>query len=137
MPGPRLAVGAIAVRGDALLLVRRAKDPGRDLWSLPGGSVRLGERIEEAVAREVLEETGVEARVSHLVGIFEVMGDPHYVVLDFFVDVSGDSEPRAGGDAGEARWVPFDEITHLHCTPRFHETLRGWGVLPSADEQRD
>lgn len=129
-----VAVGAIAVRDGCLLMVRRARDPGGGLWSLPGGRVERGELLEEAVTREVREETGVEVTVRTLAGIFEVVGDPHYVVLDFLAEPAGDAPPRAAQDAAEARWVPLDDVAALDCTPRFVETLRGWGVLPSADE---
>lgn len=129
-----VAVGAIAVRDGCLLMVRRARAPGGGLWSLPGGRVERGELLEEAVTREVREETGVEVTVRTLAGIFEVVGDPHYVVLDFLAEPAGDAPPRAAQDAAEARWVPLDDVAALDCTPRFVETLRGWGVLPSADE---
>lgn len=112
-------------------MVRRAHDPGRGLWSLPGGKVRAGERIVDAVAREVAEETGVDVRVLDLLGVFEVLGsDTHYVVLDYLVEQRGTAQPRAAGDASEARWVRLEEVADLDCTPRFLETLRGWGVLP-------
>lgn len=135
--GPRLGVGAIAVRDEHLLMVRRGREPGLGLWSLPGGHVEVGEYLSDALAREVKEETGLEVRVGGLAGILEVVGNPHLVVLDFTVEVTGDIEPRAGGDAMEARWVPVEDVPALECTPRFVETLRGWGVLASADEQRD
>jgi 8-oxo-dGTP diphosphatase len=134
---PVLAVGAIAVRAESLLLVRRAKEPARGLWSLPGGSVEGGEYLVDAVAREMLEETGLSVSARGLAGIFEVPGTPHYVVLDFFVEIAGDEEPVPGGDVSEVRWVGFDDVLTLDCTPRFVETLRGWGVLPSANEERD
>jgi ADP-ribose pyrophosphatase YjhB (NUDIX family) len=118
-------------------MVRRGREPGRGLWSLPGGHVEEGEYLSDALRREVKEETGLEVTVGGLAGIFEVVGEQHLVVLDFMVDVSGDPVPSAGGDADEARWVELDDVGALDCTPRFHETLRGWGVLPSADEQRD
>jgi 8-oxo-dGTP diphosphatase len=127
--GPQLAVGAIVVRDEKLLMVRRANEPGRGLWSLPGGRVERGEYLADALSREVAEETGLEVSIGSLVGIFEVMGDPHYVVLDFFASVTGEGEPRASGDVAEARWVPLDEVVDLECTPRFVETLRSWGVL--------
>lgn len=128
--GPTLGVGAIAVAGGALLMVRRAKDPGRGLWSLPGGHVERGEHLTDAVAREAREETGLEVEVEALGGIFEaIAGDVHYVILDFVCRVVG-GDPRPGGDAAEARWVPFEEIGSLECTPRLVETLRRWEILP-------
>ena len=129
---PILAVGAIAVRDDHLLMVRRANEPGRGQWSLPGGHVEHGEYLAAALEREVKEETAIDVRAGGLVGIFEVLGDPHYVVLDFYAEPRGATEPLASADVDDARWVHVDEVTELDCTPRFVETMRGWGVLPPA-----
>ncbi len=111
-------------------MIKRAKDPGAGLWSLPGGRVEHGEYLAGALRREVAEETGLDVQVRDLVGILEVVGDPHYVILDYYAEVTGNDEPVAAGDVSDARWVALDEITQLQCTPRFVETLRGWGVLP-------
>ena len=135
--GPHLGVGAIAVRDGRLLMVRRGRPPGLGLWSLPGGHVERGEYLSDALQREVKEETGLDVAVGGLAGIFEVVGDPHLVVLDFVVETLTDNRPVPGGDASDARWVDFDDVPKLECTPRFLETLRGWGVLPLADEERD
>jgi 8-oxo-dGTP diphosphatase len=130
VPRPRVAVGAIAVRDGALLMVQRAKDPARGLWSLPGGHLESGEYLSAAVKREMVEETGLDVEVGALAGIFEVLGDPHFVILDFMVEVIGDASPVASGDVERARWVALGDIGSLECTPRFVETLRGWGVVP-------
>ncbi|HEX2195331.1 MAG TPA: NUDIX hydrolase [Actinomycetota bacterium] len=127
---PQVAVGAIVVKDDRLLMIRRAKEPGEGLWSLPGGRVEHGEYLADALRREVAEETGLAVEVQDLVGILEVVGDPHYVILDYFAEVVGDDAPVAAGDVSDARWVSLGEVASLPCTPRFHETLRGWGVLP-------
>jgi 8-oxo-dGTP diphosphatase len=127
---PLVAVGAIAVRAGALLMVRRAQEPARGLWTIPGGRVEAGEYLAQAVRREVREETGLEVEVGGLVGIFEVLGDPHFVILDFLAEVVGEGRPAGASDVSEARWVPLEEVAELECTPRFVETLRGWGVLP-------
>lgn len=110
-------------------MVRRAFEPAAGLWSVPGGRVEHGEYLHDALRREVREETGLEVEVGDLVGIFEVLGDPHYVILDLAATVVGDAAPVAAGDAAEARWVPLEEVHRLDCTPRFVETLRAWGVL--------
>ncbi|MDQ4025950.1 MAG: NUDIX hydrolase [Actinomycetota bacterium] len=123
-------MGAVVVADGRLLMVQRGKEPGAGLWSLPGGRVEHGEYLAEALRREVAEETGLAIEVRDLVGILEVLGDPHYVILDYFAEVAGDGDPVAGDDVSDARWVPLDEVTQLQCTPRFVETLRGWGVLP-------
>jgi 8-oxo-dGTP diphosphatase len=134
-PRPTVAVGAIAVRDRALLMVRRAREPARHLWTVPGGHVEAGEYLADAVRREVNEETGLDVAVGNLVGIFEVLGNPHFVVLDFFAEVTGEGPPAAGTDVSEVRWVPLSKVAELECTPRLVETLRAWGVLPSADDQ--
>ncbi|MGI8774008.1 MAG: NUDIX hydrolase [Actinomycetota bacterium] len=127
---PHIAVGAVVVKDGALLMVRRARAPAQGLWSLPGGRLENNELLTDCVAREVAEETGLEVQVGDLLGIFEVPGDPHYVILDFVAVPSGDTEPVAGTDATEARWVPLEEVAHLPCTPRFVETMKAWKVLP-------
>lgn len=126
---PVVAVGAVVVRDGALLMVQRANDPGRGLWSIPGGRVEGGEYLADAVRREVREETGLEVTVGSLLGILEVPGQAHYVILDYTAQVSGDAVPRPAGDAADARWVPLEDVGSLECTPRFVETLTAWGVL--------
>jgi 8-oxo-dGTP diphosphatase len=138
--GPLVGVGAVVVRDGALLMVRRAKDPARGLWSVPGGRLEHGETLAQAAAREVLEETGVEVLVGGLLGVFEVPGETHYVILDFLATATSDRNPAPAGDVSEARWVPFEEIPSLPCTPRLHETLEAWGIVTeraSAEEQSD
>src|SRR5947209_8597225 len=71
--GPRVAVDAVLLHEDKLVLVRRGKPPFRGRYALPGGGVEFGERLEEAVEREVLEETGLESEVMRLLGVY---GDP-------------------------------------------------------------
>ncbi|MBA2273990.1 MAG: NUDIX domain-containing protein [Actinobacteria bacterium] len=135
---PILGVGAVVLRGGSLLMVQRAHDPGARLWSVPGGKVEPSEYLVQAVKREVWEETGLSIEVGDLLGIHEVIGAAvHYVVLDYTAEIAGAPTPRAAGDAADARWVPLDAIGTLDCTPRFRETLTGWGVLTSADEQGD
>lgn len=110
-------------------MVRRGNEPGKGLWSLPGGRVEHGEYLADALRREVSEETSLDVTVGQLVGIFEVVGETHYVILDFFAGPEGEVSPEAGDDVDEVRWVPLDEVSSLECTPRFVETMKGWGVL--------
>ena len=126
-------VGAV-VRDDAgrLLLIRRGHEPSRGLWSLPGGRVEPGETLEEAVVREVREETGLEVRVGAPVGsVLIPAGTVVYDVTDFActpLDVA--AVPVAGDDADDVAWVDATALDGLACTPRLVETLREWGVLP-------
>ena len=134
MTQPQIAVGAIVIHEGALLMVQRAHDPGKGLWSLPGGRVEQGEYLADALCREVLEETGLTVTMGELAGILEVPGDEfHYVILDFHASVDGETSPRPGTDAGDVRWVPLKEVAHMDCTPRFVETMTAWKVL--ADDE--
>jgi mutator protein MutT len=130
---PLIGVGAVVVKDGSLLMVQRGEDPYAGLWSVPGGMLEHGEYLTDAVRREVLEETGIEVQVGELLGVLEFWRGPHYVILDYVATTSSDEEPKPGDDAAEVRWVPLDEVPSMECTPRFVETLRGWGVL-STDE---
>jgi 8-oxo-dGTP diphosphatase len=113
---PLVGVGAVVMRDGFVLLERRGQPPAQGSWSLPGGLVDAGERLEEAVRREVREECAIEVEVGPLLGVFEplVWDDDgrllyHYVVLDYLARyVSGD--PVIGDDAAELRWVAFDDL---------------------------
>jgi 8-oxo-dGTP diphosphatase len=125
---PTLAVGAIVVHDDSLLMVLRGREPNKGLWTVPGGRVEAGEYLADALKREVREETGIEIEVGDLLGVLERRGEEHFVILDFLAQPLDDMAPRASDDAAEARWVPLREVAKLDCTPRFVETLRGWGI---------
>jgi 8-oxo-dGTP diphosphatase len=125
---PTLAVGAIVVHDDSLLMVLRGREPNKGLWTVPGGRVEAGEYLADALKREVREETGIEIEVGDLLGVLERRGDEHFVILDFLAQPLDDTTPRASDDAAEALWVPLREVAKLDCTPRFVETLRGWGI---------
>ncbi len=109
----RIGVGAVVFRDEEVLLVKRGKPPFKGEWSIPGGGLEFGERLEDAVRREVREETGIEITVSGLVGVFEALPHEigqltHTVMVDYFAEwVSG--EPVADDDAAEAAFVSFDE----------------------------
>jgi mutator protein MutT len=129
---PQVCVGAIAVDADQILLIRRGQAPARGYWSVPGGRVEAGETLAEAVVRELLEETGLEAVCGSLVGWTERIGSGyHFVILDFWVTIMTSSEPRAGSDAAEAAWVPLGEVADLALTEGLAEFLHDHGVLPT------
>jgi 8-oxo-dGTP diphosphatase len=128
-------VGAIVRDPDGrLLLVRRANEPGRGLWSIPGGRVEPGESAHEAVAREVAEETLLQVEVTGLAGVVEraAPGGGVYVIEDYVARLARGAEPaalRAGDDAADARWVPVDELDAMPCVDGLLAALRGWGCL--------
>jgi 8-oxo-dGTP diphosphatase len=115
-----------------LLLVRRGRDPHRGRWSLPGGRVEAGESPEQAIEREVLEETGLVVRAGAPVGRVRIQGGAVvYDVLDLACTLVAPTEvPVAGDDAVDVVFADAAVLAGLECTPRLVETLRDWGVLP-------
>lgn len=125
-----VAVGAVVRHERHLLLIRRAKPPQAGRWSLPGGRVEPGERLREAVAREVREETGLTVDVGDQVGWVERIGEGHhYVILDFAATVAGSTALQAGDDAAEARWVALDEVASVDLVDGMLTFLREHGVV--------
>jgi mutator protein MutT len=132
MNAPKVCVGAIAVDADRLLMIRRGHGPAAGEWSVPGGHVEPGELLAEAVVRELLEETGVEGVCGELVGWEEFFdGDDHYVILDFRVSVLEGTEPVAGDDAEEARWIPVADVAELNLVPGMAPFLHEHGIIPT------
>jgi mutator protein MutT len=115
-PGPVVGVGGVVVRGQRALIVKRAHDPRRGEWSIPGGTVELGERLTDAVRRELREETGLEVEVGRMLELFDRIHHDdagriryHFVIVDFLCHAPfGDAE--AGTDADEVAWVTADEL---------------------------
>jgi len=99
------------------------QQPVEGYWSLPGGVLEVGERLEDAVRREVREETGLEVKPSAIAGVFERVlkdaeGRPeyHYVLIDYLCTVTG-GELRAADDARRAAWVPKRDLPGVRLTP--------------------
>jgi 8-oxo-dGTP diphosphatase len=127
---PELCVGAVAVRGNDLLMVRRGHGPAAGAWSVPGGRVERGETLAEAVVRELEEETGQQGLCGPMLGWVERMGeDHHFVILDFEVTVLSDGDPVAGSDAAEARWVPVWEVPELDLVEGLAEFLDDHDII--------
>ena len=119
---PRVGVGAVVFDKGRVLLVRRAGRPSTGKWSLPGGLVELGENTIEAVRRELMEECAADIEVVDVCGVLtRVVHDGegriryHYVLIDYLAFV-GTDVVCAGSDAGEAEWVPIDEVKSLDVT---------------------
>ncbi len=128
-------VGAVVHDPDGrLLLVRRANDPGRGQWSLPGGRVEPGESDASAVAREIHEETGLLVRAGSLVGsVSRPAPRGVYVIFDYAAEVVG-GELSAGDDASDVAWVDLVTFTDLErrglLVDQLAATLTAWQVLP-------
>ena len=125
-----LAVGAVVLHHDHVLLVRRANPPEAGRWSFPGGRVEPGERMADAAAREVREETGLDVEISHPLDWIERIGpDHHFVIVDFAATVSERQTPTPGDDAADARWVHLDEISTLALVDGLLDFLRANRVV--------
>ncbi len=118
MPG----VGALIISGDRILLVERGREPLKGWWSLPGGAVETGEKLEDALRREVREETGLEVEIVDLIEIFErIMPDEanrteyHYILMDYLCRPAGGTL-CAADDAGKAEWFTQGELAGLKIT---------------------
>ena len=130
---PEVAVGAVVRRGDEILLVQRGRGAAVGQWAIPGGRVEFGEGLKAAVAREVLEETGLDVKVGRFLGWAERMGDEpapyHYVILDFAAELLDPAATaRAGDDADDVAWVPTKAIETYPLVAGLAEFLRRVGV---------
>ncbi len=131
---PHIGVGVMMVREDQLLLVKRKYNPDAGYWSIPGGHLDLGERVEHAAVREAHEETGFKTKISKLAGIInKIMYDDdgkieyHYVLINYFVEqIEGDPNqpPNAADDALDAKFVPFNELKNYKLTESLVELLK-------------
>lgn len=120
---PRAAVGAVVFKDDKVLLVRRGRPPARGQWAIPGGNVKLGETLQAAAEREILEETGIVIRARDPVYTFDaIVRDEdgaiqfHYVIVDLAADYI-DGSPRPGDDADEVRWLDAQALDTLPVSP--------------------
>jgi 8-oxo-dGTP diphosphatase len=135
---PVVGVGAVIVRDGKALIVRRAHEPRKGEWSLPGGMLDLGESLTDAVRREVKEETGLDVELGPIIETFDrVHRDAegrvryHFVIIDY-VCWSDTGEPVAGSDAEAVAWVTASELDSYGVNVHAAEVLlKGLKVLRS------
>ncbi len=122
LSAPKAAVGAVVIEEGRILLVKRKYAPKKGNWAIPGGSVNLGESLQAAAEREIMEETGLIIKAKEPVYTFDLIerdskGDVifHYVVVDLLAEyISGDLYPA--DDVSDARWFTPDEIDRLETS---------------------
>ena len=134
-----VGVGGVIVQQDSVLLIRRGSEPLKGQWSIPGGTLELGETLEEGVRRELREETSLEVRVLDLIEIFErITPAPeahtgispaaprpqyHFVIADYLCEVVAGS-PRAGSDVTDVAWVKEEKLFDYSLTPTATRVVR-------------
>ncbi len=121
---PRLGVGVVIFKNELVLLIKRGKEPNKGIWTVPGGLVQIGESVEQAAHREVLEECNINIDLAGLIDYFEFVEKDieqkikyHYVVLDFAAEyVSGTL--LALTDAEDAKWVNPNQLENWEITEK-------------------
>ena len=131
-PRPEVAVGLVARdRRGRLLLVERGHPPHKGRWSLPGGRVERGETMAAAAARELREETGLDAAVGEIAGVVERIGEGyHFLIVDLWAELADDAVPVAAADAADARLVELEQLPGYPLSPGLAGFLAGIGCWP-------
>jgi ADP-ribose pyrophosphatase YjhB (NUDIX family) len=134
---PVIGAGGVIIDNGRTVLIRRGTEPLLGEWSIPGGTIEIGETIEEAVRRELREETGLEVRVLELIELFDriyldnhstapaAKKKPrfHYVIADYLCELTG-GEPRAGSDVTDLAFAREDELVRFHLTEKATSVLK-------------
>lgn len=126
---PVVGVGGVAILDGKVVLIRRGKPPLEGRWTIPGGTVELGETLVEALVREMQEETGLQVEPDGLLTVFDRVAREggrvqyHYVILDYLCRVRG-GEPRAGSDARELALAGEDELEGFELPEKALEVVR-------------
>lgn len=133
---PIVGVGALVIKDGRVLLVKRGVEPNKGLWSIPGGTLELGETLKEGAEREILEETGIVIEAGEPFYTFDFFERDekglvkyHFVIVDLLGKyISG--EPNGGDDAQEARWIRPQELSTLPVSKNTLRLLKKAGFYP-------
>jgi len=133
---PLVGVGAIIIKDDRVVLVKRAHPPIQGHWSIPGGVLEVGELVRQAAVREAREETGLIVEPADLLGVYDriLRNDEqrvqyHYLLVDFLCRPVG-GELRAASDAAEVRWFTREELPALKLAEDTQEVIhKGFATL--------
>lgn len=127
---PIVGIGAIIVQDGKILLAKRGSEPGKGKWSVPGGLVELGEKVEKAVVREVKEETNLDVEVVRLIdAVNNIIQDSngklrfHFVILDYLTKLKGGTL-QSSSDVLDTKWVRLEEAEDYDLTDTFRAFLK-------------
>ena len=134
---PVVGIGGVIIDQGRTLLIRRGSEPLLGEWSIPGGTLELGESLQEGVARELLEETGIEVRVLELIEVFDRIFPEdgatgvaakekprfHFVIVDYLCERLG-GKPRAGSDVTDVAFASEEELARFHLTETATRVLK-------------
>lgn len=112
---PRLTADGAILKNKKILLIKRKNEPFKGKWALPGGFVEYGEKVEDAVVREVYEETGLKTKIRDIVGIYsDPNRDPrgHTVTVVYFLDIQS-GELKSSDDASDAKFFDLKDLPEL------------------------
>jgi 8-oxo-dGTP diphosphatase len=127
---PVVGVGGVVIHEGRALLIKRGSEPLKDQWSIPGGTLELGESIQEGVRRELLEETGIEVQVGELIEVFDrIFRDQagkiqyHFVIVDYLCKkISGEAHPAS--DVTDTAWVQEEDLWNYKLTEAATRVIR-------------
>lgn len=122
---PKVAVAVVLGNEQGVLLGKRRVNPGAGRWSFPAGYVNRGEVLEEAAVREVLEETGVDVRLTGVVGVYSEPGSP-VVLIVYAADLAGGEPTADGHEVSEVRRFPLDGLPEELAFPHDRRILADW-----------
>jgi 8-oxo-dGTP diphosphatase len=133
-----VGVGVLIEKDGRYLLIRRAADPDKGMWSVPGGLVEVGETVKDAAVREAMEETGLRVELVERLGVVDkIMRDDegrvmyHFIIVQFLARIV-EGEVKAMDDALEAQWVRLSELPSYDITVSLRDFLREIGLYPAA-----
>ena len=135
---PMVGVGVLISEEDRYLIIKRAVEPDKGLWSIPGGMVEIGERASDAATREAKEETGLDVEVKGLLDVVDKIVREedgrirfHFVILDYEATPVG-GVLQAASDALDARWVAAEDFPGYELSPTLVEMLKRVDIWPES-----
>lgn len=120
---PILAASICLRRGSEVLLIKRAKEPGKGKWAFPGGKVSWGETTSQAALRELQEEAGIAAQIGPLIGLYEVIYPQIHFAIACYFGSAPSGEVRAGSDADDACWFDVADIFSVPLASNIAEVV--------------